>query len=120
MNFMHTPIYAVERNLMSGQPEYNSCLQKSLNKMNPCCIFSSLLPRAAYIHISSHSKWSVIDIISVTQQESITLTSSFHQSIAYSLVSLKTNIHLCDIIRFSVTYKNIRVFRNQLSDMRIN
>ena len=59
-----------------------------------------------------YSKWSIIGNVlqtSVTQQESV---AGFHQSIAHSLVSLETNIHLRDIIRFSVKYINVWVFRD--------
>ena len=59
-------------------------------------------------------------LTAVTRQVSVLLTYSFHQLIAHYLVSLETNIHLCDIIRFSLTYKSISGVGSQLSDMRTN
>ena len=56
----------------------------------------------------------------VTREVSVVLTSGFLQSIAHSLVSLETNIHLCDVIKFSVTCKSAQGVGNELSDTRMN
>ena len=73
------------------------------------------------IHISVSGRLSdVFRLTAVTREESVVLTSGFHQSITHSLVSLETNIHVCDIIRSSVTCKSTRSVGNEILDTQMN
>ena len=56
----------------------------------------------------------------VFRRVSIILNFGFHHSIAHSLVSFGNQIHLCDVIRFSMTCKSVRGVGNQLLDTRTN
>ena len=70
------------------------------------------------IHISASGRLSdAFRLTAVTREVSVVLTSGFHQSIAHSL---ETNIHVCDVIRFSVTCKSVRGVGNEILDMQMN
>ena len=70
------------------------------------------------IHISISGRLlDAFRLTAVTREVPVVLTSGFHQSIAHSL---ETNIHVCDVIRFSVTCKSARSVGNKILDMQMN
>ena len=70
------------------------------------------------IHISISGRLlDVFRLTAVTREVPVVLTSGFHQSIAHSL---ETNIHVCDVIRFSVTCKRARSVGNEILDTQMN